>query len=267
MSFDCKRMKSELRAGLSQSASMTVGESPVDVMGIGLEYLDLREYRYGDDVRRVDWRASARSVDERLFVKVYRVERRVQVNLVVDLTSSMGFKEKPFILARALGIVLGLAEKLKDVIRPVVLADRVRVYPLMGGEKASYLLLKEACSGFRGGLTLGELRLRRSVIFTDPAQPLEEVDRARRMGASLFLVTSKGELGLPVSGIGEVGDLESGLNGFYDLNEFSTAVRIHLNSIKALLGNRGALLTEELVRRPLSVALPYVRWTRGGVSY
>ncbi len=267
MSF-CKRVRSELRAGLSRSANMAVGESPVDVVGIGLEYLDLREYRYGDDVRRVDWRASARSVDERLFVKVYRVERRVQVNLVVDLTSSMGFKEKPLILARALGLVLGLASRLKDVVRPVVLADRVRVYPPMEGEKASYLLLREACSGFKGGLTLGALKFRgRSVVFTDPAQPLEEVRRARGMGASLFLVASKGELGLPVSGAGAVGDLELGLNEFYDLNEFSTAVRVHLNSMKALLGDRGALLTEDTVRRPLSVALPYVRWTRGGVPH
>ncbi len=239
-------------------------------MGMGLEFLDLREYRFGDDARRIDWRASARNVNERLLVRVYRVERRVQVDLVVDLTSSMGFKEKPLILIRALGVILGLAERLKDVIRPAVLREGVKVYPPMGGKRASYLLLREACAGFKGDSTVGAIGpLKRGVIFTDPAQPLDEVLRVKRLGASMYLVASKGELGIQagVDGANQVTDVETDLGGFYDLKEFSSAVKIHLNSLKAVLSERGLLVTEGVVKRPLSLALSYIRWTRGGVSY
>jgi uncharacterized protein (DUF58 family) len=52
------------------------------VRGQGTEFDSLREYVEGDDVRSIDWRASARAAD--VMVRTWRPERDRQVLLVLD---------------------------------------------------------------------------------------------------------------------------------------------------------------------------------------
>jgi len=59
--------------------------------GVGLELEQFRAYQPGDDPRRLDWRALARS--DRLFVRESPVERDVTVRLVVDASASMAHRE------------------------------------------------------------------------------------------------------------------------------------------------------------------------------
>ncbi len=58
------------------------GRRAVNIRGSGTEFDSLREYVPGDDVRSLDWRASARSVD--LVVRTWRPERDRHVLLVLD---------------------------------------------------------------------------------------------------------------------------------------------------------------------------------------
>jgi uncharacterized protein (DUF58 family) len=58
------------------------GRSAVMLRGPGTEFDSLREYVDGDDVRSIDWRASARSTD--LVVRTWRPERDRHVLLVLD---------------------------------------------------------------------------------------------------------------------------------------------------------------------------------------
>ena len=58
------------------------GRSAVMVRGQGTEFDSLREYVGGDDVRSIDWRASARSSE--VMVRTWRPERDRQVLLVLD---------------------------------------------------------------------------------------------------------------------------------------------------------------------------------------
>ncbi|MCY7373957.1 MAG: DUF58 domain-containing protein [Spirochaetaceae bacterium] len=58
------------------------GRSAVMVRGQGTEFDSLREYVLGDDVRSIDWRASARASD--VMVRTWRPERDRQVLLVLD---------------------------------------------------------------------------------------------------------------------------------------------------------------------------------------
>lgn len=57
--------------------------------GRGMELDDSRAYQPGDDVRHMDWRATARS--GRPMSKVFREERQRQLYLVVDRSPSMHF--------------------------------------------------------------------------------------------------------------------------------------------------------------------------------
>jgi uncharacterized protein (DUF58 family) len=58
------------------------GRSAVMVRGQGTEFDSLREYVVGDDVRSIDWRASARAAD--VMVRTWRPERDRRVLLVLD---------------------------------------------------------------------------------------------------------------------------------------------------------------------------------------
>src|SRR5690606_7046022 len=58
------------------------GGHPVLVRGQGTEFDSLREYVIGDDVRSIDWRATARRAD--VVVRTWRPERDRRVLIVLD---------------------------------------------------------------------------------------------------------------------------------------------------------------------------------------
>ncbi|MGA2132004.1 MAG: DUF58 domain-containing protein [Bryobacteraceae bacterium] len=55
--------------------------------GAGQEFLDHRSFHHGDDLRAVNWRAYLRL--EKLFLKMFQVEPRVPVRMLVDNSNSM----------------------------------------------------------------------------------------------------------------------------------------------------------------------------------
>lgn len=58
------------------------GRSPADLRGQGTEFDSFREYVPGDDVRTIDWRATARAND--VLVRTWRPERNRQVLMLLD---------------------------------------------------------------------------------------------------------------------------------------------------------------------------------------
>src|SRR5579875_1572914 len=55
--------------------------------GAGQEFLDHRTFHEGDDLRAVNWRAYMRF--EKLFLKMFQIEPRVPVRLLIDSSASM----------------------------------------------------------------------------------------------------------------------------------------------------------------------------------
>ena len=55
--------------------------------GLGCEFLELRDYAAGDDVRRIDWKGSARA--SKLLVREYYEDVRRTICIVYDRSSSM----------------------------------------------------------------------------------------------------------------------------------------------------------------------------------
>ncbi len=55
--------------------------------GAGQEFLDHRNFHHGDDLRAVNWRAYLRL--EKLFLKMFQVEPRVPVRMLIDVSDSM----------------------------------------------------------------------------------------------------------------------------------------------------------------------------------
>ena len=65
------------------------GDYKSSFKGRGIEFLDVREYLPGDDVRTIDWKVTARF--GRPFVKKYAEERELVVILLVDASGSDRF--------------------------------------------------------------------------------------------------------------------------------------------------------------------------------
>ena len=58
--------------------------------GSSVEFAEYRKYVPGDDPRRLDWRAYARS--DRYYVKEFEADTNLRTYLVVDTSASMGYK-------------------------------------------------------------------------------------------------------------------------------------------------------------------------------
>src|SRR5215813_13073222 len=73
--------------------------------GAGQEFLDHRNFYHGDDLRAVNWRAYMRL--EKLFLKMFQVEPRVPVRMLIDVSDSMlAYEQRKFEYARRLGAAL-----------------------------------------------------------------------------------------------------------------------------------------------------------------
>jgi uncharacterized protein (DUF58 family) len=65
------------------------GDQPTPAVGVGTELAQVRAYRPGDDVRQIDWNATARTGEPH--VRVHVAERSVTTWLMLDLSPSMAF--------------------------------------------------------------------------------------------------------------------------------------------------------------------------------
>ena len=68
-------------------AGLVGGHNSSRFAGAGQEFLDHRHFHHGDDLRAVNWRAYLRL--EKLFLKMFQVEPRVPVRMLLDLSASM----------------------------------------------------------------------------------------------------------------------------------------------------------------------------------
>jgi uncharacterized protein (DUF58 family) len=64
------------------------GRYAINRRGSSVEFADYAPYVTGDDIRAIDWNMYARL--ERLYVKTYKEEIALSVDLIVDATASMG---------------------------------------------------------------------------------------------------------------------------------------------------------------------------------
>src|SRR5712672_359046 len=67
------------------------GHNSSHFAGGGQEFLDHRHFHHGDDLRAVNWRAYMRL--EKLFLKMFQVEPRIPVRLLLDTSRSMSTGE------------------------------------------------------------------------------------------------------------------------------------------------------------------------------
>jgi uncharacterized protein (DUF58 family) len=86
-------------------AGLVGGHNRSRFPGAGQEFLDHRNFHHGDDLRAVNWRAYLRL--EKLFLKMFQVEPRVPVRMLIDQSASMtAHGGRKFEMARQLAAAL-----------------------------------------------------------------------------------------------------------------------------------------------------------------
>jgi uncharacterized protein (DUF58 family) len=134
------RIKTKLNIhSTRRSLLMLEGEYTSALKGKSLDFDDLREYTYGDDVRDIDWRASAKN--QIPLVKRYVANRRHNVLFVVDTSITMraaapDYQPKYELAEEVIGLLGYIAVKHNDNVGLAVIngSGKFERMKFMGGE-------------------------------------------------------------------------------------------------------------------------------------
>ncbi len=98
--------------------------------GRGMDFSEVREYQFGDDVRLIDWNVSARL--DKPFVKVFEEERELTVMLIADFSGSQSFgtstKFKREIAAELCAVLAFSAIKNNDKVGLLIFTNRIEKF-------------------------------------------------------------------------------------------------------------------------------------------
>lgn len=173
--------RDELQRRMRQPRIIDVGIRTLRVRGNGTDFDQLREFRPGDDSRRIDWAATARS--QRPIVRQYRAERNQSVVILLDNGRVMaGAVDSVPRVEHAMDAALGLTQVATHLgdkvgmltfdrqVRTVVAASQARSQQSRVAE-AMYLLEPELSeSAYLPAFTYATARFRRRslyVVLTD----------------------------------------------------------------------------------------------------
>ena len=140
--------------------------------GGGQEFLDHRHFHHGDDLRAVNWRAYLRL--EKMFLKMFQVEPRVPVRMLIDTSDSMNSEEGfKFQYARQLAAALcyvGLVRLDTIALRPF--SARLGEGMQCGGGRHRFSPVMDYLTALQAGGRTDYLEVTRQFISTHPQRGL-----------------------------------------------------------------------------------------------
>ena len=114
--------------------------------GKGMSFSEVREYKYGDDVRDIDWNVTARY--NKPFVKVFEEERELTVMLLIDVSNSLDFGtvkqlKKDMVTEIAATLAFSAIQN-NDKIGVIFFSDRIEKFiPPKKGRKHILYIIRE----------------------------------------------------------------------------------------------------------------------------
>lgn len=208
---------------LADSLSYGTDRSPF--LGSGIEYVQSRQYQWGDPIRSIDWRVTART--GKFFVKEFETPKRMPCYLLVDTSASMTVSTtRRSKYALAVHLAGGLALACLDRVSPVgvlgVGTREIRIEPSLS--KATILQWLHQLRHFRydESTTLGSriaelgssLKNRALIIVLsdlhDPRAPSALKRMAQQHDVVVLQLFDPGEHQLRGSGLLRIAEAETG---------------------------------------------------------
>lgn len=212
--------------------SLLAGDYRSAVRGRGMEFEEVRVYVPGDDIRHIDWNVTARAGEP--FIKVFREERQMTVQLVVDVSGSTrlgmggkdGVTDRRRQIARIAGGIAYAGIRNRDRVGLTTFTDRVETHLVPRAKRghvwAVIQAVFEAKSAHRGTdleqiiSFVAKTQKRRAVVvivsdFLDMGAWQKSLARlARRHAVHAILVHDPLDEGFRGMGLTEVVDAETG---------------------------------------------------------
>ena len=140
-------------------AGLVGGHNRSHFAGGGQEFLDHRHFHQGDDLRAVNWRAYMRL--DKMFLKMFQIEPRVPVRMLLDTSASMATGSQgpdlldKFTYARQLTAALCYVGLVRlDTIQILPFSSQLREGKTAGGGRHRYRLAAEFLEQLKpGGVT------------------------------------------------------------------------------------------------------------------
>jgi uncharacterized protein (DUF58 family) len=224
--------------------------------GRGMNFAEVREYQYGDDIRSIDWNVTARTGSP--FVKVFEEERELTVMLMVDVSASGDFgtqeRLKGEVAVEICALLAFSAIKNNDKVGLIIFSDHVEKFvPPRKGKRHVLRVLREL------------LYHRPEGRGTDIKAALDYLNHVQRKRAVTFLVSDFRDAGfeksLAVAGrrhdmiavrVGDLREREIPPVGLLELEDPETGERLVVNTsdprFRADFRERSRCAREELDR-------------------
>lgn len=245
------------------SSQILAGEYKSAFRGTGLNFESIREYQYGDEIKSLDWKVTARMQSP--YIRQYKEERQMTLLLVVDLSASNNFgtqeKTKKELIIELASILAFLAIKNNDKAGLMIMSEDVELYiEPKQGKAHIFRLIKELLTFTPREQTTNIKKSLKTVIRQSPKhsivlvlsdfldnntvlkaseeaqgeenlhykQELKILKKARDL--SLISIRDPHEFSIPNLGFIEVTDPETGKRSLLNLN--LKANRTYLNSMQ-----------------------------------
>ena len=204
--------------------------------GRGMEFSEVREYQYGDDMRMIDWNVTARF--NHPFVKIFEEERELTVMLVVDMSGSQFFGSQSALkrdTALELSAILAFsAMKNNDKVGLILFTDRIEKFvPPRKGRGHALRIVRELLSfeptrpatSIKTALEyLNHVQKKRSIVFVLSDFMDSNYEAALRIAGKRHdligvVLQDPRENELPGVGLIHLRDAESGMTRLVDTSD------------------------------------------------
>lgn len=125
---------------------MFSGEYHSAFKGRGMSFSEVRDYRYGDDIRNIDWNVTARTGDP--YIKVYEEERELTVMLLIDMSGSSYFGSRKMfrqeLITEMAAVLAFSAISNNDKVGAILFTGKVEKFiPAKKGKKHVLTIIRE----------------------------------------------------------------------------------------------------------------------------
>ena len=231
--------------------------------GRGMEFSEVREYQFGDDIRNIDWNVTARFGHP--FIKIFEEERELTVILLVDLSGSLLFgtveKTKQQIAAELSAILAFSAMKNNDKVGLILFTDKIEKFvPPRKGKKHVLRVIREVLSfepkgkatNLKSALEyMNNAIKKKSIVFLISDFMDEGYEKILRMVGKKHdligvVLNDRREFTLPKIGMIKLNDNETGEERWIDTSDSKVQKTIREMKEKITQGRKTLFLTSRL---------------------